>query len=270
MSKRSSQNLHHLRTSVAIAALALGALSLAAILPHDPFGGAALAQHDGGDDHGDDHEGSGGNGPGQPGGNPNPGGSGQGGGGHAGGQGGGHDGEEGDDSDGRGPQYGQPDDDDTRGGRPIWAQEGIPEVELGRLNVVRSPDRVLDQALAEALSNFTPEMAAFYNLTLDQAIAALRTDFDNLTIVDSPLENLGLLRDALDGSSQLSALGVTSSVNTLIPIFLGVAADKTLPITPETAYTVSYLLGFELTAAQATLLAEEADAVREAVLEGHG
>lgn len=270
MTNKPSKSLRFLWNGVAISGLALGALTLTTVLPFDALGGAALAQHDGEDGH-DGEEGSGGKGPGQPGGNPNSGGGGQGG----GGKGGGHDGdtaggEPDSDSDGRGPRYGQPGDSDTRGGKPVWAQEGIPEVELGRLNVVRSPERVLDQALAEALLTFTPEMAEFYNLSLDDAIETLRTEFGEVAIIDSPLQNLGLLRDALDGTSDLAALGVSSSVNTLIPIFLGVAADKTVEITPDTAYAVAYILGFELTAAQATLLAQEADDVREAVLEGHG
>ena len=255
-----------LRNGTAIFAVAFATLTLPALLSTDQMAGAAFAQSTG-DDHGGD-ESSGGAGPGQPGGNPNPGGGGQGGGGHSGGEG---QGEPDSDSEGRGPSHGQSDDDDdARGGRPPWAQEGIPEVELGRLNVVRSPDRVIDQALAEALKTFTPEMASFYNQSLDQIIAALETDFENQTLVDSPLQNLGLLRDALDGSSDLAALGVTSSVNTLIPVFLGAAADKNLEITPETAYAVTYILGFELTAAQSVLLADEADAVRQAILTGHG
>lgn len=52
------------------------------------------------------------------------------------------------DSDGKGPRN-QPGS-GTRG-KPTWAQEGIPEVELGRLNVARSPSNVLDRQLAEVL-----------------------------------------------------------------------------------------------------------------------
>jgi hypothetical protein len=37
-----------------------------------------------------------------------------------------------------------------RGKRPVWAQEGLPEVELGRLNAARAPDHVLTRALGEA------------------------------------------------------------------------------------------------------------------------
>ena len=47
----------------------------------------------------------------------------------------------GEDSDGQGPQAGGPSD-SAGGGMPPWASEGIPEVELGRLSVARSPDHL--------------------------------------------------------------------------------------------------------------------------------
>lgn len=159
------------------------------------------------------------------------------------------------------------------GSRPAWAQEGIPEVELGRLNVVRSPDRVLDRAYLEALASFTPEMADFYNLSVEQAAEQLSLHFDDVNYIDSPLQNLALLKDALDGSSVMNttpAAGVSNSEETLMAIFLGVASDKTITISAETAYAVSKILGYELTQAQATALAADAEAIRVAVLAGHG
>lgn len=173
------------------------------------------------------------------------------------------------DSEGQGPRGGSAG--ATGGGKPVWAQEGIPEVELGRLNVARSPDQVLDRAYNEALASFTPEMASFYNLTLDQAIEQLSLNFDALTYIDSPLQNLALLQDALDGTSVLNTLPtVSNSTATLSALFLGMASDKTVTISPETAYAVAKILGFELTEAQATALADDAEAVRIAVLAGHG
>jgi hypothetical protein len=173
------------------------------------------------------------------------------------------------DSEGRGPRYGKTD--DPKGGKPVWAQEGIPEVELGRLNVARSPDHVLQRAYDEALSNFTAEMAAFYNLSLSEAVAELSLNFDSLTYVDSPLQNLALLKDALDGSSILNAHpGVSNSVNTLEAMFLGTASDKTVPITPDTVVAVTTILGFSLSQAEAATLATDAEAIRIAVLAGHG
>lgn len=222
--------------------------------------------HSGGGDHGDDHgedhvdatdHGGQGKGPqaGQSGGT-------------GGGQGQGQ-GEPDPDSEGRGPRYGQGT--GEIGGKPVWAQEGIPEIELGRLNVARSPDHVLDRAFEEALSNFSAEMAEFYNLPLEQAIIELSLNFDDLTFIDSPLQNLSLLKDALDGSSILNTLPqVSNSNDTLLAMFLGTASDKTVDITPDTAYAVSLILGYELTPDQATELATDAEAIRIAILAGHG
>ena len=107
------------------------------------------------------------------------------------GSGGGHDGSDGDDHDteeghsggqgaggqggggqggqaGNGQGRGQGGSGNSGGGRPVWAQEGLPQVELGRLNVGRSPDRVIDRAFDEALSGFTEDVAEFYRLNLEQ------------------------------------------------------------------------------------------------------
>jgi hypothetical protein len=171
-------------------------------------------------------------------------------------------------SDGKGPKAGSPS--GSSGGKPVWAKEGIPEVELGRLSVARSPEKVLDRALAEALSNITPEIVSFYNLDLDAAIATLSLQFDSVAMYDSPLQSLALLRDALDGSSVLAENGVTNDTGTLMALFIGVASDKTLPISTETVIAVTTILGAPMTEAQAAAMAIDAEAVRVAVLAGHG
>jgi hypothetical protein len=171
------------------------------------------------------------------------------------------------DSDGKGPQAGGPSD-NAGGGKPVWAQEGIPEVELGRLSVARSPDQVLDRSLAEALATFTPEMAAFYTLTIDQMIEEFSLNWDNLTIYDSPLQNLALMKDVLaDGATQLP---VSNSTDTLLAVFLGVASDKTIAISPDTVIAVTTILGYPVTGDAAAALAADAEAIRIAVLAGHG
>lgn len=176
------------------------------------------------------------------------------------------------DSEGRGPKYGAGKSDDPKGGKPVWAQEGIPEVELGRLNVARSPDHVLQRAFDEAVATLsvTPAMIDFYSLSLADAITVLSLDFDTLTFIDSPLQNLALLKDALDGTSVLTSLGATGSLGTLEAIFLGAASDKTVPITTDTVFAVTTILGYDLTLTQATSLATSAEAVRIAILAGHG
>jgi hypothetical protein len=156
------------------------------------------------------------------------------------------------------------------GGKPVWAQEGIPEVELGRLNVARSPRQVIDRAFNEALASFTPEVAAFYRLDIDAMERELSENWANVRIIDSPLQNLALMRDALDGSSVLAKVGITTANDTLLAAFLGTASDKGIPISAETAASVAAILGSPLTPAEATALAEQAERIRQAILEGHG
>lgn len=189
--------------------------------------------------------------------------------GNQGGQGSGQGGP-GEDSDSKGPQAGGPGDSGSGGGKPAWAQEGIPEIELGRLNVARSPDQVLQRAFDEALANLSPEMVDFYSLSLDDMILELSTNWDNVTLIDSPLQNLALFQDALDGTSVLTTVGVTNTTDTLLATFLGVASDKAVPISPDTVIAVSTILGTPLSAAEAAALAADAEAIRIAVLAGHG
>lgn len=169
------------------------------------------------------------------------------------------------DSEGRGPRAGQTG--STRTGRPVWAKEGIPEVEIGRLNVSRAPAHVLDRAHAEALASMTPEMAAFYNQPLSQIVAALKDNFDAQTYIDSPLQNLSLLKDALNGTVALP--GVTNDRETLMAVFLGVASDKTVPVTSDTVVAVTTILGTPVTGTAADKLATDAESVRDAIAIGH-
>ncbi|MGI1661474.1 hypothetical protein ACRDNQ_04470 [Palleronia sp. KMU-117] len=178
------------------------------------------------------------------------------------------------DSDSKGPQAGGPADTGSSGGKPVWAQEGIPEVELGRLSVARSPDQVLDRAYAEALATLTDEMIDFYNIASDDGwvalLDALSNDWDELSLIDSPLQNLSLMKEALDGTSALSDLGVTTDNDTLLAIFLGVASDKTVAISTDTVIAVTTILGDPVTGSDADDLAAAAEAIRIAVLAGHG
>ncbi|NNU80040.1 hypothetical protein HMH01_06265 [Halovulum dunhuangense] len=143
-------------------------------------------------------------------------------------------------------------------------------MELGRLNVVRSPDHVLGAAYDEALASMTQDMVDFYNLPLADLIAELSLNFENASYIDSPLQNLALLDDALDGRSVLAEVGVSTQASQLSAIFLGVASDKTLPISTDTVIAVTTILGHALDDAEASQLAATAEAVRVAVLAGHG
>lgn len=245
-----------------VSAFALGAIvATGAIVAPASFGfDAAWADEDG------DGEGS-------DGGNGNAGGQGQGGQGAQSGQGnqgaqGQGQGGPGEDSDGVGPQAGGPSD-SAGGGRPPWASEGIPEVELGRLSVARSPDHVLDRAYDEAMLTIA-DMADFYNLSLEDMITELSLNWDDITLIDSPLQNLAIFRDALDGGIDLSAYGITNDTFTIMAVTLGVASDKTVPITAETAYAISVIFEMPMTEAEAVALATAAESIRIAVLAGHG
>ena len=173
----------------------------------------------------------------------------------------------GEDSDGKGPQAGGAA--DNSGGKPVWAQEGIPEVELGRLSVARSPDKVLDRALAEAVASLTPEMIAYYEMSLEDAITELSLNFDNVAFIDSPLQNLALLEDLLEGGTALTS-AVDNETTLLAAMLLGAASDKTVPITSATVVAVTTILGTPVTGIAADTLADMAEDIRVAILAGHG
>jgi hypothetical protein len=222
------------------------------------FGSAAWAQEDDGEGgEGKGNQGEGGMGQG------GQGEGGQGKGGEGQGQGG-----PGEDSDGQGPKAGSG---GSGGGKPVWAQEGIPVVDLGRLSVARSPDQVFERALAEAVASLTPERIAYYNLSYDEVIAELSLNFDEVVFIDSPLQNLALLEDLLAGGTALTGAGVTTDETLLAAMLLGAASDKTLPISVDTVIAVSTILGTPITdEAELAELALLAETIRIAILAGHG
>jgi len=156
----------------------------------------------------------------------------------------------------------------SAGGKPIWAQEGIPEVELGRLNVARSPDRVLDRAYAEAMATLDSDMTSFYSQPYSSIVSDLTEKFREVSYIDSPLQNLSMLRASLDGT--LAMPGVSNDPATLRAVFLGVASDKTVPISTDTVVAITAILGTPVGGAEAAALAARAEAVRVAILAGHG
>ena len=161
------------------------------------------------------------------------------------------------------------------GRRPVCAQEGIPEVELGRLNVSRAPSRVLARAEDEALATYLGEMATLYNLSADAAASLLESNFRELSRYDSPLQNLALYKDLMIfGDTQLKEIDssvVPASQLDLAAIFLGSASDKTIPISEDTVTAVNRILGLiELSSDDRNILAAKAETVRQAILIGHG
>lgn len=197
-------------------------------------------------------------------------------------------------SDAKGPQYGggtesrQPTE-GTQGSRPVWAQEGIPEVELGRLSVARSPASVLQHAYDETIANwttlgstvltlkhddgttYTMTVAQLYSLPAAEFAQVVELNYDAVSRIDSPLENLALLKDiGADGSVALTGVSPASTAD-LAAIFLGSASDKEIPVTADTVTAVYTLLGLPApTAEQAASIATSADYVRLAILTGHG
>jgi len=203
-------------------------------------------------------------------------------------------GEEGTSTDKQGPRFGGGENSrkptgGTTGGRPVWAKEGIPAVELGRLSVSRAPATVLDHAFTEVVSNWTTTtgttimtltaegqptlvmtVAQLYSLPAIEFARIVQTYYAAIVRVDSPLENLSLLKNlAITNTTALT--GVTpASKDDLIAIFLGSASDKTLPISSDTVLAVNTILGLPtLTSAELADIAVKADAVRAAIETGH-
>lgn len=198
------------------------------------------------------------------------------------------------DSDARGPRYGgseqgQRPEQGSRGGRPVWAQEGIPEVELGRLSVARAPSHVIDKALAEVLTNWstlgttvltltaagqptlTMTVAQLYSLPAEQFANIVKTYYSTVTRIDSPLENLALFQDVrVDSLTQLTGVTPASAID-LAAIMLGSASDKTITVSSDTVLAMNTILQLPtLSATDLATLAAKAEAVRVAILEGHG
>lgn len=182
-------------------------------------------------------------------------------------------------SDAKGPKARKPDE-GTTGGKPVWAQEGIPEVELGRLNVARSPGHVINQALSEAINNLNTD-STLYTGTFSAANTAILNG--TAVRIDSPLENLALYKDLLtDGQIVLSDGGtpddtsddvlLSSSMTNLelAAIFLGGASDKTVEITDNTVIAINSILGITMSSEDVSSLADMADQVRINIHTEHG
>lgn len=112
------------------------------------------------------------------------------------------------------------------------------EVEFGRAAVARSPDKVIDKALTDAIAKLTAEGVV---ISTDEAGRITYTVDGVTNTIDSPLENLALYVDLMTGlasdstSDTEAALGDLATLNTAASLFAGVA-DKTGDITID--YTV--------------------------------
>lgn len=122
-----------------------------------------------------------------------------------------------------------------RGGRPVWAQEGLPEVELGRLNAARAPDFVLDRALIKAHESLSS---------------------GDESDIHSPLQNLALYKEA-----------VLSGNLTAAADYLGHASEKKQPITADTVAALNLILGVSVS--NDTSMANQADQIRQTLAAEH-
>ena len=94
--------------------------------------------------------------------------------------------------------------------------------------------------------------------------------WDSLTIIDSPLQNLAILRDIYDdGDWALAGTGIVPS-DELAAIVIGTASDKTVPITEDTVKALNVIMDLDLTPEQITSIAAEAELVRQDILAAHG
>jgi hypothetical protein len=188
-------------------------------------------------------------------------------------------------NDAKGPRFSGGAGTGSSGGKPAWAQEGLPtnpdgtEVELGRLNVVRAPGKLLDKQLIEATAALADLVAGGGSLYQSADLAAALTLISQDVVrIDSPLENLALLKDFLsDGVIDGNYVTTDGTTNQLldpampdadfVSLLLGSAADKTVPITAGTVGAMEVLLGLDL--GDNAAIAESADAVRKAILDAH-
>lgn len=139
----------------------------------------------------------------------------------------------------------------------------VVEVELGRLNVGRSPDKVLSKSLTEAVNTLNSATA----ITLDSSGRLVVTVDGVAKTIDSPLENLALYQALMDTGTlpglSTSALNLLSALAPSIvdgqlsaadykiaASFLAAAADKTSTMTIDTVAYYNAILGIDGTLVQ--------------------
>lgn len=202
------------------------------------------------------------------------------------------------DSDAKGPRYGGEGSKPapgTSGGRPAWASQEL--TDIGRMNVARAPEQVLDRSLLNAVAEIKLPDGSYNVAFLDAALAILKTSAnptadlkallaDPATVrVDSPLANLAFYKSILTTGTIKDAAGtVVWSVadadrDLAAAIFIAQAADKTKVLTPEAVHAVDVIFEFSSEAgssatvnpdlAQDTAVAVPAEVVRTAVYEVH-
>lgn len=171
------------------------------------------------------------------------------------------------DSDAKGPRYSGGASTGSKGGKPVWAQEGLYEdVELARLNVARAPDSVFARQIAELKTNLTPVKDSSGNLLTSVSVKFdnagrlvvvtkdLATGIETESTVDSPLTNLAMFENLVKTGSILGVPTTLAGLGTLgdgtvdaadlsaAAKFLGAAADKTVPVLPHTVVNIDRIM----------------------------
>lgn len=139
----------------------------------------------------------------------------------------------------------------------------VQEVDFGRLNIARAPDKVLDSALAEALSKLDGAVITAEDLSLLTDESGRLLTYDELgdltaTAIDSPRENLALYQAILeqyDSTSLAESITIHSgpysltievaAIPQLLASALAAAADKYDTVEIDEVVYISTFLGVE-------------------------
>ena len=128
-------------------------------------------------------------------------------------------------------------------------------VDIGRLNVGRSPTSVLDQRLDEAVTNINDADS----ISLDASGRLVLTVDGEEKTIDSPLENLALYVELMT-TGTISGVDVTKFSEDLVYLvdeqytaddllfaasFLAAATDKTVPISVDKVAYINLIVGLE-------------------------
>lgn len=142
-------------------------------------------------------------------------------------------------------------------------EDNVVEVDFGRLNIARAPDKVLEHALDEALSKLDGAEITLENLSLLTDASGRLLTYDEegeltATAIDSPLENLALYQAILeqyDSTSDAETITIHSgpysitieveALPQLLASALAAAADKTETIEIDEVVYLSVFLEVE-------------------------
>jgi hypothetical protein len=144
--------------------------------------------------------------------------------------------------------------------RPNWAGQEL--ADIGRLNVIKSPDFVLQQAIRN-VEDYQPSI---YSKSVPGFINSLKS-LDQ--IIDSPVANVAILKQFwTDGTVALDGVKPKSD-DDFAAILIGTAVEKGTKVTSDIVDALATIVGKDLTDKQTATIATAADDVREKVVEVH-